>query len=170
MPLKRPEKHPEIRFASKCFGTVIHFSSEVVGHFVAHRQTGKIKTEIGGQLFARFFKNDARVLRATGPSASDKRGWAWFRPDQRIQNVEIKRVFKEELHFVGDWHTHPERKPSPSSRDLESMEDCFKKSRHELKAFVMVIVGRAEFPDGLSVSLHRAENWERLAFVPPTVP
>ena len=66
------------------------------------------------------------------------------------------------LGYLGDWHTHPEREPSPSSWDLESMEDCFKKSRHQLKAFVMVIVGRAAFPEGLWVSLHDKAKWERV--------
>lgn len=135
----------------------------IVSHFAEHRQEGKIKTEIGGQLFARFSKSKVQVLMATGPHATDKRGWSWFRPDIRNQNTEIKRLFKNGLHFVGDWHTHPEGAPSPSSWDMESMEDCFKKSRHELKAFLMVIVGRAEFPKGLWVSLHNEKTWERLA-------
>ncbi len=161
--LKKLAPQPDLRFESKRLGTIVSFSSEVVKHFVDHRQQGKIKTEIGGQLFAEFVKNEVRVVRTTGPNATDKRGWAWFKPDQRKQNIEIKQLFEDGLHFVGDWHTHPEREPSPSSWDLESMEDCFKKSRHQLKAFVMVIIGRAEFPQGLWVSLHGPAKWERLA-------
>ena len=153
---------PELRYESKRLGTVVWFSPEVVGHFVEHRQQGRIKTELGGQLFAKFVKNEVRVIRATGPNATDKRGWAWFKPDQRKQNIEIKRLFDDRLHFVGDWHTHPEREPSPSSWDLESMEDCFRKSRHQLKAFLMVIVGRAAFPDGLWVSFHTQNQNEHL--------
>lgn len=42
------------------------------------------------------------------------------------------------------------------------MEDCFQKSRHQLKAFVMVIVGRAAFPEGLWVSIHRDGGFEKL--------
>lgn len=163
--VKKPEQHFELRYESAQLGSVVSLSPEVVAHFHAHRQQGKIKTEIGGQLFARFVKNEVRVIRATGPNATDKRGWAWFRPDQRTQNVEIKRLFEDGLHFAGDWHTHPEREPSPSTWDFESMEDCFNKSRHQLKAFVMVIVGRAEFPQGLWVSLHGPAKWERLALV-----
>lgn len=161
--LKIPITSPELRFESKQVGTVVSLSPEVVAHFAKHRQHRKIKTETGGQLFAQFVKTEVRVIRATGPNPSDKRGWAWFKPDQRNQNVEIKRLFDDGLHFVGDWHTHPESTPNPSSWDFESMEDCFKKSRHQLKAFVMVIVGQAAFPDGLWVSLHNGAKWERLA-------
>lgn len=163
--LKNPAPQPDLQFESRRLGTLVTFSAEVVKHFAEHRQQGKIKTEIGGQLFAEFVRNEVRVVRTTGPNATDKRGWAWFRPDQRKQNVEIKQLFEEGLHFVGDWHTHPESEPRPSSWDLESMEDCFKKSRHQLKAFVMVIVGQANFPQGLWVSLHGPDKWERLALV-----
>jgi len=163
--LKEPAPQPDLRFESKRLGTIVSLSPEVVKHFAEHRQQGKIKTEIGGQLFAEFVKNEVRVVRTTGPNATDKRGWAWFKPDQRKQNAEIKQLFADGLHFVGDWHTHPEREPNPSSWDLESMEDCFKKSRHQLKAFLMVIIGQAKFPDGLWVSLHAADKWERLELV-----
>lgn len=163
--LRNSDQYPELRFESKRLGTLVCFSPEVVAHFVAYRQQRKIKTEIGGQLFARFVKNEVRVTRATGPNASDERSRTSFRPDQIHQNLEIKRLFEDKLHFVGDWHTHPEQTPSPSSLDLASMEDCFKKSRHQLKAFVMVIVGRAEFPEGLWVSVHDRESWDRLTLV-----
>ena len=163
--LKMPSAQSDARFESKRLGTIVYFSVEVMKHFVEHRQEGKIKTEIGGQLFAKFVKNGVRVVRATEPNTTDRRGWAWFRPDQRMQNTEIKRLFGEGLHFVGDWHTHPECEPSPSSWDLKSMEDCFKKSSHELKAFVMVIVGRAPFPEGLWVSLHLERGFEKLELV-----
>ena len=55
---------PELRYESKRLGTVVWFSPEVVGHFVEHRQQGRIKTEVGGQLFAKFVKNEVRVIRA----------------------------------------------------------------------------------------------------------
>lgn len=163
--LKTPAQHPELRYQSKRLNTVVCFSPDVVAHFHSHRQKGKIKTEVGGQLFAALVKNEVRVVKATGPNAADKRGWAWFKPDQRNQNVEIKQLFDQQLHFVGDWHTHPESQPTPSSWDTESMEECYKKSRHQLKAFMMVIVGRAEFPSGLWVSFHHDQFVEELKFI-----
>jgi integrative and conjugative element protein (TIGR02256 family) len=160
--LKTTNPQTAFRFESKQLGAVVTLAPEIIAHFVAHRQQGKIKTEIGGQLFARFAGGEVQIYRATGPNAADKRGWTWFMPDQRKQNTEIKRLFEEGLHFVGDWHTHPENNPTPSAWDFESMNDCFKKSRHQLKAFIMVIVGRAAFPRGLWVSLHDKSKWERL--------
>ncbi|MEP3676778.1 hypothetical protein [Sulfitobacter sp.] len=42
------------------------------------------------------------------------------------------------------------------------MADLFARSKHELNALLMVIVGTAEFPDGLQVSLHEAELWKSI--------
>lgn len=164
MPLSNSVESIELRYVSKRFGTAICFSAEVVEFFAKHRQQSGVKTEIGGQLFARFERGEVHVVRATGPNPADKRGWNWFRPDLRRQNIEIQLRFEEGLHFIGDWHTHPEREPTPSSWDTDSMMDSFKKSRHQLRAFLMVIVGRADFPSGLWVSLHQGDVVERLIF------
>jgi integrative and conjugative element protein (TIGR02256 family) len=168
--LRNQTLHPELQYESKQFGTSIRFSPEILAHFETYRQQGHIKTEIGGQLFGEFIRNEIRVIRATGPNSADRHGGTWFKPNLGEHNIEIKRLFEQKLHFVGDWHTHPEPEPFPSSWDLESMEDCFRKSHHELKAFLMVIIGRQNFPKGMWVSLHGWDKWERLAFMQSSSP
>lgn len=63
-------------------------------------------------------------------------------------------MFAHGLHYVGDWHTHPEDNPWPSPTDLDSIVDCVRRSRHELAGFLLVIVGRLDPPAGLYVALH----------------
>jgi integrative and conjugative element protein (TIGR02256 family) len=138
---------------------------KVLEHFHAHRQTKASASEVGGQLFAEFQPGRICICLATGPASVDKRSRFWFIPDQKRQNAEIQKHFKEQLHFVGDWHTHPEPTPTPSGTDLNSMRDCFKQSRHQLKSFVMIIVGQAELPDGLWVSLHTEKRIDRLKLI-----
>lgn len=67
-------------------------------------------------------------------------------------------MFKEELYYVGDWHTHPELQPTPSGTDISSFQDMFRKSRHRLASFVIVIVGTANFPKSLFVGLCTGEG------------
>ncbi|WP_282059489.1 Mov34/MPN/PAD-1 family protein [Roseobacter litoralis] len=71
-------------------------------------------------------------------------------------------MHKSGLHYFGDWHTHPQSVPTPSGTDLSSMADLFSRSKHELIAFLMVIVGTEGFPDGLHVSVHEANAWSKL--------
>lgn len=112
--------------------------------------------EAGGMLFATIERQCVRIKHASTPHPEDKRSRARFIPNLTAQKDEIARQFSSGLHFVGEWHSHPERYPTPSQVDLQSMDRCFSTSRHALKAFVMVIVGTAPWPNCLWVSLHRS--------------
>ena len=66
------------------------------------------------------------------------------------------------FHYVGDWHTHPETHPTPSNVDVESIQETFRLSRHELAAFVLIVVGTAPAPGGLYVAISCEERIEQL--------
>jgi len=44
---------------------------------------------------------------------------------------------------------HPQPSPSPSSTDFQKLQEIFRVSKHELRAFLMVVVGTHPFPAGL---------------------
>ncbi len=67
---------------------------------------------------------------------------------------------------MGDWHTHPEKWPSPSDKDINDMVECFNLSVHNLRAFVMAIMGTAQFPEGLHVALVKGRTVVRLVISP----
>ena len=129
------------------------FSDTVLAHFYSHQQLTNSSREAGGQLFAQFDGPRIRIKRATGPRPTDRRGRRFFVPNRRAERREIKRLFKKGLYYIGDWHTHPELQPAPSQVDLSSVQEMFRKSRHGLAGFVMVIIGKASFPDGLFVGV-----------------
>lgn len=143
----------------------ITFSGEVINLMLSHRQKSIFSTEAGGQLFATFDVGTTSIVAATGPSRLDKRSRYGFIPSRTLQRQEIRAMHAAGRHFVGDWHTHPQPRPTPSSDDVTNMIDCFRKSRHELTAFVMVIVGTAEPPDGLFVGLIREDGVTRLSIL-----
>ena len=129
------------------------FSSEVLAHFHRNRQQRSHSCEAGGQLFARFTADTIIVEVATGPYRKDKRSRFLFTPDRRREQHDIDGHFAQRLHFLGNWHTHPQGVPSPSGTDLNNTRQRFLKSEHNLSAFLMVIVGRNPFPGGLYVAL-----------------
>jgi proteasome lid subunit RPN8/RPN11 len=67
------------------------------------------------------------------------------------------------LHYVGDWHTHPELRPYPSPPDDHSIAECVRKSSHDLNGFVLVVVGRLEPPGGLTVGVHDGKHFYPLS-------
>lgn len=130
------------------------FENEVLELFEQHKQLSQTSLEAGGQLFARFNEKEVVISKATGPRNGDKRGRFLFWPNRKREQNEIKELFGKGYHYVGDWHTHPENIPMPSRIDLESINECYNQSHHDLKYFILVIVGTDKFPDGIHVSLN----------------
>jgi integrative and conjugative element protein (TIGR02256 family) len=81
----------------------------------------------------------------------------------------IDSRFAEGEHYVGDWHTHPQDHPIPSTIDHATMASRFSKSDHGLNSMVFCIVGRSPFPDGIAVMIHNGREclWLKPAKLAP---
>ncbi|HEY1927431.1 MAG TPA: Mov34/MPN/PAD-1 family protein [Caulobacteraceae bacterium] len=144
-------------------GSRILLTEQVLAHVAQHRQRRFWQAEAGGQLFARLDGRDVVVVEATGPRPGDRRGRSYYRPDKTAEQAEIDARHPEGLHFVGDWHTHPQAYPEPSGSDLASIADAVRRSRHDLNGFVLLIVGTLDPPEGLHVSVHDGVAGYRLS-------
>lgn len=153
-------------FCLESDGPIVILTDDAIASMIRHRQNSFKDREAGGQLFGRFEGNNTVIVAATEPKAFDTRSRYGFIPNQWLQRLEIKAQHKEGKHYVGDWHTHPQRVPLPSSADINSMIECFRKSHHELKAFLMVIVGTAEPQEGFFVCLVDSHSMSRLKLTP----
>lgn len=123
------------------------FTHNVLKHFSKYRQKNAWQSEAGGQLFARITPQIVIIASATGPHKRDFRSRFSFFPNKKRFKMEIEEHFIKGLHYVGDWHTHPQKRPSPSKLDLHSMRNCFIQSDHELEYFVLVVVGKEPFKE-----------------------
>lgn len=142
-----------LRYTLPQGGPAIILSDLVLATFGRYRQLSSRAKEAGGQLFAQFDGADTILLEATPPKWLDLRSRNGFLPNRLIQQREIRERYTRGLHFVGDWHTHPELVPHPSHDDIYSMIDCFGRSLHDLRAFVLIIVGTKLLPGGLYVAV-----------------
>lgn len=143
-----------IRYPIGTSGQDLVLTEPVLAHFRRFRQNRWFSREAGGQLFATLAPDAVTIVEATGPRRTDRRGPFWYLPNRRAEQAEIDERHRRGLHFVGDWHTHPEDRPSPSHPDCNSIKECVRKSRHSLLAFVVVVVGRTESAAGLYVAVH----------------
>jgi len=123
-----------------------------------HQQTEEDSPEAGGQLFARFNPNVIRIEQATGPRQSDHRSRYGYLPHRDGEQREIDQMHQRGLHFIGDWHTHPEPHPRPSTSDVRSIRQAVKQSKHHLNGFILLIAGTEPFPKGLFVSLYYSQG------------
>lgn len=141
---------------------ILRIEPQALATIERFRQTSSSAPEAGGMLLATIERDLVRVVRATEPTATDRRSRFAFFPKLSHQQRVIDKQFRAGLHFIGEWHTHPEPHPTPSSVDLRSMADCFRDSRHQLAGLVMLILGTEASFDGLWVSLHTDKNSHRL--------
>src|ERR1035437_6261184 len=151
-----------LRCAAQTGGSTLFVSAAAVETMVGFRQTRSQDKEAGGQLFACFSGPDVVIVEATPPTILDYRSRCGFRPNRWLQRGAIMNRYRSGLHFVGDWHTHPEDQAKPSSEDICGMQDCFKRSAHDLTAFVMIIVGIAPPPAGWYVGAITGTSVQRL--------
>jgi integrative and conjugative element protein (TIGR02256 family) len=143
-------------------------TAEVLEHLEAHKQRRALSKEAGGQLFADLSADGViRLAEATGPRRTDKRSMFGYKPDRNAERIEIAERYSRGFHFVGDWHTHPQKLPEPSGTDLRSMGEMEQLTIHGLAGFFLIVVGKAKFPDGLHVSFHSAGRWTQLKPVAP---
>lgn len=144
-------------------GEFVILTDAVLEHFRRHQQLRKSDTEAGGQIFGRSQGETITIEEATGPRRSDIRSRYSYIPDRKAEQREINERFSSALHFIGDWHTHPEPIPRPSETDLDNMRECVRKSRRAVSGFLLIIVGTAPLPRGLHASLHDGKETLLLA-------
>jgi integrative and conjugative element protein (TIGR02256 family) len=135
-------------------GEIIVFTEAVLRHFYAHRQMKWWQAEACGLLFARTEGNRIVIDEATGPY---RRGWrsryaCAIPPDEAQREIDGRHALG--LHYVGEWHSHPEPVPKPSGRDQQTMQSRVLDSDHRLSGFIFALVGQAKLPLGLTVLVH----------------
>lgn len=130
------------------------FEASALQTFEDARQLAEADKEIGGMLLARISESEVRIVKATKAEKRASISRFLFKPSLSRKRKIVKEAFAVGLHFVGEWHTHPETDPTPSSIDLDSMRDSFRRSKHELNRFLMVIVGNRKKRLSFSVTLH----------------
>lgn len=100
--------------------------------------------EACGVLIARVALNGVvHVESVTEPHHEDQRKRSWFCRSS-VHQKAVDRVFREsgqELVYCGEWHTHPERLPTPSSLDMEEWSQKLEENRSVIERLFFIIVG-----------------------------
>jgi len=129
----------------------------------SHAQRRVWSKEAAGQLFSYAPEsNTVRVDAVTKlpPKAASRTG---LRLDIPAVVNERELLFRQGLHCLGFWHTHPEPSPSPSPDDIALAADHARAGRSVFAGLVFVIVGTSPAPEGLGVWVHDgATLWRAL--------
>lgn len=128
-------------------GARLKLDEAVVGVLLGHAQRDQRALEAGGVLMGRHIRGtrDVVVDSVTTPMRGDRRSRFSFHrsqgPHQRALN-DAWESSQGTCVYLGEWHTHPEPYPNPSSVDLA---DWRKRLRHDVvdsESLFFVIVGQ----------------------------
>ena len=110
------------------------------------------------------------VTEATGPRPSDIRTLWSYQPCRADEQAEIDERHRAGLIFLGDWHTHWQRRPRPSGQDRANVGDIVRRSRHGMNGLVLVIAGFVRAPSGLYVAVADDLDLHELTPIPAKTP
>nr|WP_315231859.1 Mov34/MPN/PAD-1 family protein [uncultured Albidiferax sp.] len=136
----------------------------VIATFKKYRQIRSNATEAGGILVGKRRGGHIQVTAATEPMASDRRMRHLFERGTSGHAdfaVQAWRTSEGNIGYVGEWHTHPQRVPTPS------LIDRFEWSKLVLCAprveMVVIVVGT----EGLHLELISTDGQIALAATSP---
>lgn len=108
------------------------------------RFASRAKTEAGGILLGRVYRDEVTIERVTTPSRRDKAARFWFNRDVPSAQERVTAAWQESggiLIYLGEWHTHPESQPTPSSTDRALIANMLRDSKMEIDYLFLVING-----------------------------
>lgn len=115
------------------FNTIEHF-----------KQKNSMNSENGGILLGYMEKKSIFIEKASIPTFYDKSTRFSFIRDKKSAQMFIDYEFlnsEGKLTYIGEWHTHPENKPTPSRKDLNMIKKQFYKNKFNYGFLFMLIVG-----------------------------
>lgn len=124
---------------------MLNFSDMVCGVFEKHVQVGDLP-ERGGVLLGTVHERGLLVTVATTPTRLDRQFRYLFERLPFGHGAVARRLWRSSAgttRYIGEWHTHPQDIPTPSSIDLDEWRKLAK-VRADKRPLLAVIVGRHE--------------------------
>lgn len=125
-------------------GWTIFISDEVLAHMAKFKQKRFRHKEAGGIVLGQVRGKEIYVLKVSVPSQWDEATRTTF--DRNRWKAQI--IIEHEFHasggktiYLGEWHTHPEKFPSPSPTDKKMVKDQFLKNKLNEDFLVLIIQG-----------------------------
>lgn len=138
--------------------------TEVLEGLDAYRQTDPRSTESAGVLLGYRRGDHIHIVQATLPAADDVRSrFSFTRRDKSHQQIATREWQRSgrTKDYVGEWHTHPEATPAPSSIDVSEWKSLCRNNKQPL---IFVILGTAHdwYGVGFGSKLHPLQGAEEI--------
>lgn len=114
---------------------------EIMEHFAQYRRRAP---ESGGIVLGKLIDGQINVLKLSVPTSLDKSSRTNFERSKVAAQIIIEYEFHNssgQLAYLGEWHTHPEDYPTPSSTDLNMLKDQYRNNKLSTDFILLIIRG-----------------------------
>ncbi|MES2410607.1 MAG: Mov34/MPN/PAD-1 family protein [Bacteroidota bacterium] len=123
----------------------LKISEEVLLKISEYVQNDDIKPESGGMLIGYYLQNgDFSITDITVPGKGDRQSrYRFIRSAKRALNLLTFHFnnSKGKKIYLGEWHTHPENNPTPSSIDNSSILERIRRDKINSDTIFTIICG-----------------------------
>ncbi|MFE7062022.1 Mov34/MPN/PAD-1 family protein [Sutcliffiella sp. NPDC057660] len=146
----------------------LKINDDVLEKFRTYRQLESRDTEAGGVLMGRFIEGSDDIILdlITEPTEKDRRERCFFKKHLETHQELVDKIWEESegtCNYVGEWHTHPEKHPSPSFHDRREWKKVLKKTQCESSFLFFFIIGTesigAWVGNRKTVKINKLEVW-----------
>lgn len=121
----------------------VRISSKVLKVFRKYEQKGG-ELESGGILLGSAYDDYDSIIKITLPNQLDTGEFSFFNRSKIPAQLQINKSWKRSkgyLIYLGEWHTHSEINPQPSTIDIKMIEKTFKETKMDISFLYLIIVG-----------------------------
>lgn len=128
-------------------GTILHIEDIALEELFHYTQRGINSREAGGVLIGKKLssKDEYIICGLTTPNVYDKRDYLSFTRSVKLHQSYINKRWKETNgieNYVGEWHTHPEVMPTPSTIDRDLIKQVVRDHTGVFGKIFLIIVGQ----------------------------
>ena len=113
----------------------------ILEQFTQHKRHAP---EAGGIILGKLIHGQINILKLSVPTDLDRSSRMNFERNKLSAQIILDYEFHNsggQLIYLGEWHTHPEPFPSPSSVDLHMLKHQFKDNRSNVDFLILLIKG-----------------------------
>ena len=122
----------------------VEISENVINIFTHFKQFKRKAHESGGIVFGQVKENYIYISKATTPSRHDSSSRFNFIRDYNVAQIIVDYEFYNKnghLIYLGEWHTHPEDTPKPSTQDIMMIKEQYTSNKLNEKYLLLIIIG-----------------------------
>lgn len=127
-------------------GARVEIARPAMEKLLGYRQLDDEAPEAGGVLLGRYIldTDDVVIDDITAPCTDDECSRFSFKRSAPAHQAAIDEAWASttgRIHYLGEWHTHPESNPTPSRTDIDDWRRRVRTDRFDADFLVFVIAG-----------------------------